>query len=44
MVGMSEQFLYINDPEFEKSPIPVPYGDFDLAWLAQNERYAVLSI
>lgn len=44
VVGMDKQLLYINDPEFEKSPIPVSYGDFDLAWLAQNERYAVLSL
>jgi len=35
-------YIYLNDPELPDAPIPVTQGDFDLAWLAQDERYAVL--
>jgi ABC-type bacteriocin/lantibiotic exporter with double-glycine peptidase domain len=42
VVGMADGFIYLNDPEFPEAPIPVASGDFDLAWLAQDERYAVL--
>ena len=42
VVGMNENYIYLNDPELPDAPIPVTQGDFDLAWLAQDERYAVL--
>jgi len=44
VVGIDQQYIYINDLEFPNAPISVPYGEFDLAWLAQDERYAVLSL
>lgn len=43
VVGMDDQVVYINDPAFPNAPIPVPHGDFDLAWLEHNEVYAVLA-
>lgn len=42
VVGMGSDQVYLNDPGFPKAPIAVSVGDFDLAWLAQDERYAVL--
>jgi ABC-type bacteriocin/lantibiotic exporter with double-glycine peptidase domain len=43
VVGIDPQFIYLNDPAFSNAPIQVPLGDFDLAWLARDEYYAVLS-
>ena len=43
LVGMDSKNVYLNDPEFSDAPIRSPIGDFDLAWLAQEERYAVLT-
>lgn len=40
--GMDEQYIYINDPAFPSSILKIPIGDFDLAWLPQDEKYAVL--
>lgn len=44
VVGFTEQFVYIHDPEFAESPIKVSHGDFDLAWLEHDELYAVLTV
>ena len=43
VVGMDAHHIYLNDPAFPSAPIQVPLGDFDLAWLEQNERYAVIT-
>lgn len=43
VVGMDQAHVYLNDPEFPAAPIQTPLGDFDLAWLAQDEVYAVLT-
>lgn len=42
ITGMDSQYIYINDPAFDIAPILVPHGDFDLAWFAQEELYAVI--
>ena len=42
VVGIDDRSVYLNDPEFPEAPIAVPVGDFDLAWLAEDERYAIL--
>ena len=44
VIGFDNDYLYINDPEFAESPLAVPIGDFDLAWLERDEMYAVLTI
>ena len=36
--------VYLNDPDLPEAPVAVPLADFDLAWLAQDERYAVLQV
>jgi ABC-type bacteriocin/lantibiotic exporter with double-glycine peptidase domain len=43
VVGMDASQVYLNDPELPAGPVPVLLGDFDLAWLAQDETYAVIS-
>lgn len=43
VVGMDQDHIYVNDPEFPDTTIKTPLGDFDLAWLAQGEQYAVLA-
>lgn len=44
VVGMDEENVYVNDPEFSQAPIRVPTGDSLLAWMEQEERYAVLML
>ncbi len=34
--------VYLNDPARPNAPIEVSHGDFDLAWLEQDEFYAAL--
>lgn len=43
LVGMDDNNFYVDDPEFAESPLRVPLGDFDLAWLEHDEMYAVLT-
>jgi len=42
VVGIDENYVYLNDPAMDYSPIQVSIGDFDLAWFNQEERYGVL--
>jgi ABC-type bacteriocin/lantibiotic exporter with double-glycine peptidase domain len=42
IVGLDDQFIYLNDPAFPTAPIQVERGEFDLAWLNWGEKYAVL--
>ena len=44
VVGIGKYYVYVNDPAVAEAPIPVPIGDFDLAWLERNEWYAVIRI
>ena len=44
VVGMNRDHVFINDPAFDIAPILVPHGDFDLAWLAQEELYGVIRV
>ena len=43
VVGLDETQVYLNDPAFNKAPVMVSRGDFDLAWLERDEFYAVIS-
>lgn len=38
--GIDDNHIYLNDPAFPNAPLQVPWGDFDLAWLEQDELYA----
>ncbi len=42
VVGMDRDYVYLNDPAAVTVPVPVPLGDFELAWLERDEYYAVL--
>lgn len=43
VVGLDPAAVYLNDPAFTAAPVQVPRGDFELAWLAQDEYYAVFT-
>lgn len=43
VVGMTESTILLNDPVVQPAPIGVSLGDFDLAWLAQGEAFAVIT-
>lgn len=42
VVGIDHEAIYLNDPELPEAPVAVSHGDFELAWLAQDERFAIL--
>ena len=42
VVGLDDRHIYVNDPAFPTGPLIVDRGEFDLAWLEWDERYAVL--
>ena len=44
VVGIDDHYVYLNDPALTTGAVPVPWGDFDLAWLEKDEQYAVLSL
>lgn len=41
---LTEEYVYLNDPEWPDAPIQVSIGDFDLAWLARGERFALFAL
>lgn len=43
VVGMESEHIFLNDPGMPDGPTRVLLGDFDLAWLEQDELYAVLA-
>ncbi len=43
VAGMDRDHVYVNDPELPDGPVSVRLGDLDLAWLAQDETYAVIA-
>lgn len=42
VVGFDEQAVFVHDPYFDEGPIAVSWGDFELAWLEHDYRYAVI--
>jgi ABC-type bacteriocin/lantibiotic exporter with double-glycine peptidase domain len=44
VVGLDEEFVYVNDPYFVDAPKEVPHGEFILAWLEQDYWYAVIRL
>ena len=43
VVGIDNEFVYLNDPVSPTAPIQVSHGDFELAWQEWDELYAVLA-
>jgi len=43
LVGMDDEYVYVNDPAFDQAPQRIPWGDFDLAWIEEGYYYAVVS-
>jgi ABC-type bacteriocin/lantibiotic exporter with double-glycine peptidase domain len=39
IVGFNEDNIFANDPHFDHSPIEIPRGDFELAWLERDYYY-----
>jgi uncharacterized protein YvpB len=44
VVGYDESRLYVNDPYYSEAHIAVPRGDFELAWLEHDYRYALITL
>ena len=42
VVSVEENVVYVNDPAFEKAPVPVPVGDFELAWYEFGCQWATV--
>lgn len=42
VVGLEQDTVLVNDPEFEQSPQAVPLDEFLLAWLEQDYRQALI--
>lgn len=42
VVGIEQQTVLVNDPEFEQAPQSVPVDEFLLAWLEQDYRQALI--
>jgi hypothetical protein len=43
VVGFDNEIFLLHDPEYVNSPVSVSAGDFDLAWLEHDEKYAVIT-
>jgi len=43
VVGHDESHVYVNDPARSESPISIRRGDFELAWLARDYYYALVT-
>jgi len=42
IVGVEADTVYVNDPAFENAPIPIPVGDFELAWDEFGGQWAIV--
>ncbi len=44
VVGLSDDDVYLHDPELAAGPTAVPRMEFESAWLEEDYRFAVLSL
>jgi len=42
LLAIDEKSVLLNDPDYEKAPIRVLLGDFELAWYEMENKYALL--
>jgi len=43
VVGYDENQVYVNDPARPESPVSIRRGDLELAWLARDYFYALVT-
>jgi predicted double-glycine peptidase len=44
VIGIEDDRVYLNDPDFETAPQTVSIAEFILAWLEQDYLYAVIGL
>lgn len=44
VVGLDEQTVYVNDPDFEQAPKMIELDEFLLAWLERDYEYVVIGL
>ena len=44
VAGITDNQVYVHDPDLGSGPIPVPRVQFESAWLEEDFRFAVLSL
>lgn len=42
VVGMDDEYIYVNDPAFDQAPQRISWGDFELGWIEEGCRYAII--
>jgi ABC-type bacteriocin/lantibiotic exporter with double-glycine peptidase domain len=43
VVGYDEKKIYLNDPAFAEAPQSAPFDAFELAWMAFDYRYGIIT-
>lgn len=44
VVGIDEQYVYLNDPAFAHAPQIVVHAEFEAAWIEQETLYAMVGL
>ncbi len=44
VVGIEQDAVIVNDPEFEQAPLRIPIDEFLLAWLEHDYRHATIRL
>lgn len=44
IVGIDNEFIYLNDPALDNAPTRVALAEFDLAWLEMDNLSCVISL
>jgi ABC-type bacteriocin/lantibiotic exporter with double-glycine peptidase domain len=44
IIGIDEQYVYLNDPDTAESPQVVSLAEFELAWLEKDYLFAVIEL
>ena len=44
VVGMDDEFVYVNDPELSAAPHRIPTAEFELAWMEKDYLSAILRL
>lgn len=44
VIGMDDEYVYVNDPAFDRSPQRITRGEFDLAWLEMDNLCCIIRL